>query len=439
VLHNALNSITEIGIYEDANYSDHSRIRVINSTCIIGLFITICSNLYLHIEGEFFLFNFLIFCLAFTMPLFANYYKLYTIARLAIYTGGIIAIAIAMRDTPDKIIYFAIAIIVIPYFFHEREFRILFLLITLLLPFLNIWYFDLNIYHTHNLRPVFFIITLLTCVMMVRKFIEIRSEKLNQNKAFLEELNEQKKSLATKEQSLSDVNDKLAIQNIELENFVYIASHDLKQPIRNTISYVQLLRRKLGKELGQDQLLGLGNLEQNAVHINSLITDLLTYSRVGKNCTPSEIDFKQLLVEIETEISNELDNRVTIEYNSNLFFNGRRDDVKYLFKEYINNVIENNSDNSNLKVLIKSVNDGHEIKVSVEDNGIGIPENKIAEIQNMFTKADKNINSSGSGLGLAICKKIVELHGGYQSFSKSSLGGLCVSVKFKDLNLMARA
>lgn len=330
-----------------------------------------------------------------------------------------------MVVTPDKIIYFVIPIIVLPYFFHERTYRLILLYITLILPIFLVLYFQMDFSIPHYSRPVFFVVSMITSMVFLVRFEEIRLEKKNQNDLLLDEIEKQKKHLSENEKELNGLNKKLSIQNKELEDFVYIASHDLKQPIRNTISYVQLLKKKLGPSLDLSKTEQLQHLESNALKINQLIKDLLSFSRIGKNCKASKFEFERLVRDCMVAVSEKEQKTFELKANCNIDVFAKRSDIEQLVEELISNAVQANPHQEDLLISVEASKNLNLLTCIIEDSGNGIPDAKLEFIQQIFNKVDKD--EDGSGIGTAICQKVVAGHNGTIEYIKSDLGGLKVT------------
>lgn len=428
----SVNNFTDSENFSHVVSQDQSRIRVINATCLLGLVVVLFVNLTLYITGEFYFINFLIFCFAFLCPLVANYFSFYTLARFLIYICGLIAISYTVIVTPDKIVYFVIPIIVLPYFFHEALYRTILLSLTLIVPIILVLYLQLDFSFPHHLRPLFFLVSLTTSIVFLIKFAEIKNDKTVQNQNLLKGISDQKVHLAKKENELNEINRKLSLQNQELENFVYIASHDLKQPIRNTISYVQLLKKKLskieGKPLDKSNADQLELLETNALSINKLIQNLLKFSRIGKSGKPTVFKLEPLVEACYNSIKESEQNNFGFQSDCDVEVFGRKADIQILIHELILNAVKANSDKEDLFVEFKACNYDQSVLCTIEDNGAGVPEDQLGYIQDIFNKVDET--DGGSGVGTAICQKVIASHNGNIYYKKSEQGGLKVAFSF---------
>lgn len=201
--------------------------------------------------------------------------------------------------------------------------------------------------------------------------------------------------------------------NAELEQFAYVASHDLQEPLRIVASYTQLLARRYKDKLDSDANEFIEFIVDGATRMQNLINDLLSYSRVGTR--GQEFESNDLNKILETVI-NTLDLRIkdstaTVTHDSlpTLPTDGRQ--MLQLFQNLIGNALKFQSDSSPV-VHIGVVQLADEYLFSVRDNGIGIDSQYAERIFQVFQRLHGKGEYPGTGIGLAICKKIVERHGG---------------------------
>ncbi len=228
-----------------------------------------------------------------------------------------------------------------------------------------------------------------------------------------EQLNTQMEERKRAEQALRKKTEELARSNRELEQFAYVASHDLQEPLRMVTNYVQLLARRYKGKLDSDADEFIGFAEGGATRMWHLINALLTYSRVeteGKKPQPADC---------EIALRQSLDNlKVTIEENGALVTHDALPTVMadapqltQLFQNLIENAIKFHRDEPPRVHVSASQNGGGWIFL-VRDNGIGIAPEYTRRIFTIFQRLHSREKYAGTGIGLAICQKIVERHGG---------------------------
>lgn len=217
------------------------------------------------------------------------------------------------------------------------------------------------------------------------------------------------------ETQLHSLNDKLAISNSELEQFAYIASHDLQEPLRAISGFIQLLKKKYGTQLDESANHFIDRAISAADRMKGMISDVLSFSRITSK---SEI-FE--LVDMNDLVNTALQNlELTIkEKNANITVeklhsaNADSSQIVQVFQNLISNGIKFSRKNRCEITIFSECNDAdNEIVYSVRDNGIGIEEQYIDRIFLIFQRLHTIQEYSGSGIGLAICKRIIERHNG---------------------------
>ncbi len=208
--------------------------------------------------------------------------------------------------------------------------------------------------------------------------------------------------------------EELARSNKELEQFAYIASHDLQEPLRMVASYTELLGRRYVGKLDADADEFIGFAIDGATRMKRLINDLLAYSRVGTKGKPF------VAVELNDIVDFTLSNlKMAIEDTGAQITRDNLprivgDDVQLvqLFQNLISNAVKFRGATPP-KVHVGAVRDKDVWVISVQDNGIGIDPQYFERIFVIFQRLHSRHEYSGTGIGLAVCKRIVERHGGH--------------------------
>lgn len=203
--------------------------------------------------------------------------------------------------------------------------------------------------------------------------------------------------------------------NMQLENFAYIASHDLKAPIRTIISFSQLLKRNLKDKLDKDGEEFLEFIVSASKNMKDLIEDLLAYSKIDNQpIRQKSLSIENLLLAITSEIQTTIKEKKAIVKWDNIptTINGDLIKLKQLFQNLITNAIKFQVPNSQAIVNISCEEQTDFWRFKVEDNGIGIKPQYFDRIFSLFQKIHAKGEYNGTGLGLAICKKVVEQHKG---------------------------
>jgi PAS domain S-box-containing protein len=219
--------------------------------------------------------------------------------------------------------------------------------------------------------------------------------------------------LKTAKEELAWRADALARSNNELQQFAYIASHDLQEPLRMVSSYCQLLQRRYQEQLDEDAHEFINYAVDGAKRMQILINDLLSYSRVGTKGLPFKPTDCNLVLEhaIDNLKVAIQESHVDIKVGSMPVVLADEIQLVQLFQNLIGNAIKFRQ-NGSTEIEVDSKRKNGQWLISVRDNGIGIDEQFAERIFVIFQRLHNNRDYPGTGMGLAICKKIVERHGG---------------------------
>jgi PAS domain S-box-containing protein len=207
--------------------------------------------------------------------------------------------------------------------------------------------------------------------------------------------------------------EELKRSNKELEQFAYIASHDLQEPLRMVSSYVQLISHRYKDRLDKDADEFIGYAVNGTAHMQTLLNDLLTYSRAGAPGKPFALtDLNSVLSTTAVNLKKLIDdNHAEITHESLPAVYADKVQMVQVFQNLIGNAIKFRSNEPpHVKISIDLEN--NEWVVRVSDNGIGIDPKYFNRIFHIFKRIHSRDKYDGTGIGLAICRKIVERHGG---------------------------
>jgi signal transduction histidine kinase len=215
------------------------------------------------------------------------------------------------------------------------------------------------------------------------------------------------------ENQLRELNDKLTRSNADLQQFAYVASHDLQEPLRMVASYTQLLARRYKGKLDADADEFIGYAVDGATRMQRLINDLLAFSRVtsqGKAFEP--VDCNLLLEGVLRTLRLTIEeNRAVVTYDALPKVKADSGQLGQLFQNLVSNAVKFHGSEPP-RVHVSAERRNHEWVFSVQDNGIGVDPQYADRIFVIFQRLHNRDEYPGTGIGLALCKKIVERHGG---------------------------
>ena len=215
------------------------------------------------------------------------------------------------------------------------------------------------------------------------------------------------------EAALNEAHQELKRSNAELEQFAYVASHDLQEPLRMVSSYTQLLMRRYGERLDGDAREFTAYIIDGAGRMKQLIEDLLAYSRVGTKGkefkpVPVESALRRAIVNLRAAIE---ESGAAVTYESLPVAQADDTQLAQLFQNLIGNALKFRSA-SVPRIHVSCVQKPAEYEIVVADNGIGIEAQYFERIFMVFQRLHNKGEYPGTGIGLAICKKVIERHGG---------------------------
>jgi signal transduction histidine kinase len=225
----------------------------------------------------------------------------------------------------------------------------------------------------------------------------------------VQDITEQKKS----EQQLEAKNNELQLKNRELEQFAYVTSHDLQEPLRTISSFVEQFQKTYTERLDEKGLKFLHYITQATDRMRTLIKDLLDYSRIGRKQELASVDCNKIVSTVLDDLDSAIKEAgAEIKTGELPMISGYKTELKQLFQNLIINAIKFRKKEVHPEIEIASypVNGGYEFMI--KDNGIGIPAEHSERIFIIFQRLHTRTEYEGSGIGLSHCKKIVELHGG---------------------------
>jgi len=239
-------------------------------------------------------------------------------------------------------------------------------------------------------------------IRMIGSLEDISERKINEEQ--LKELNLQ----------INKRVEELAVSNAELEQFAYIASHDLQEPLRMITRFLSEIQRKYSDNLDDKGKEYIHYAVDGAHRMRNLILDLLEYSRVGKfDQTIETIDLNILIEEVTNYHEAFIkESNAVIKWNHLPAIKNRKTPIQLVFQNLISNALKYHSPSEPPKIEITHQDLEDHWLFSVKDNGIGIDPMFSEKIFIIFQRLHAKHEYSGTGIGLAICKKIIEAQGG---------------------------
>ena len=223
---------------------------------------------------------------------------------------------------------------------------------------------------------------------------------------------------------LQHANESLERSNIELQQFAYVASHDLQEPLRMVTGYIQLLEKRLASKLDTEAREFMGFAVDGAQRMQKLIEGILAYSRVGNRGQPFEpvdsaVALDEALLQLAAPIT---DTHAEVSAQPLPVVNADRTQLVQLFQNLVGNALKY-CVASVPQVRVAAQREGKFWRFSVCDNGIGIEPQYYGRIFGIFQRLHTRREFPGTGIGLAISKCIVERHGGQIGVEAAPGGG----------------
>jgi len=227
---------------------------------------------------------------------------------------------------------------------------------------------------------------------------------------------------------LKQKNYKLELYNKELDSFTYVASHDLKEPLRKILTYSNQMELEVYDKLSDNNKTHLNRIRHSAQRMQNLLNDLLLYSHVSvSEKSFEEVDLNKIVNDVIDNLHEEIIETSTQINADNLpVIKGMPFQIKQLFENLISNSIKYKQDHLPPKIIIggcvvheKDVDEIHYrdsdlyYKLFIRDNGVGFEQAYAEKIFKLFQRLHARTNKPGTGIGLTICKKIVDNHNGF--------------------------
>jgi len=281
-------------------------------------------------------------------------------------------------------------------------------------PFWMTWWFRLVVFTTAaGSVGAFYRFRTNTNNAQKAKLLQLVREKTLQLVLSTEEEQKARKEAEKARIETEHANKELKLKNKELEQFVYVASHDLQEPLRTTSSFVELIKQQYHGRLDEMADKYLDFISDASDRMKILIKDLLDFSRIGTNAALKKVDcniiMKNMLLDISVIIQ---ESKADIQYTELPVIDGYPTEIKLLFQNLVHNAIKFRKKDIAPRIKISVQKAGDYWEFAVSDNGIGMEKQYSERIFVIFQRLHTRKEYAGSGIGLSHCKKIVELHHG---------------------------
>ncbi len=253
------------------------------------------------------------------------------------------------------------------------------------------------------------LISVATVIALIRYFNEAIGLKTSR---------EYDRELSFRQQAVQE----LTRSNEELQQFAYVASHDLQSPLKTITNYLSLLEGRYGDQLDDNAKKLIGTSTAAAGRMRTLINDLLDFSRIGTNVEFKTIDLNELVAEILDEQQSDIQaTNATVDAEPLPAVTAHRTDLKQVFQNLITNGLKYRRAGVPPQLTIRAVDEGNHYRFSVADNGIGVEPHHYDRVFQIFQRLHGRNEYPGTGIGLATCKKVIDIYGG-QIWLNSTVG-----------------
>lgn len=238
---------------------------------------------------------------------------------------------------------------------------------------------------------------------------------LNEISALNNEMANTQRCLVKQNMEVIRLNKQLKEVNSNLEQFTYVASHDLKEPLRMITAFMELLKKKYGESLDEKANSYINFAIDGGFRMHNMINDLLEFSRTGDNTAAKKAaNLETIVNEVKMILAKQIeDTDAKILLNSTLpVIKVNKSELSRVFQNLLSNAIKFCKKGQSPVIQINSMEMEHDWLFTIEDNGIGIDSEKFGTVFEVFTRLHLRSEYEGTGIGLAICKKIIERHGG---------------------------
>lgn len=402
-----------IGITDELSFSEKLRIELNNLFLGVALPCVIIHLIYITL-GPRLLTSYLItgtWVIILLIPLYLNYRKKYFATKVYTVLACVLGISVVhllhgwnIRLEPT----YLMMILLCSFFFKRNLAIVMSIVVALVFVTVAILLSYITPPRADSILPTvpiaYFTFSVISCIVLITKVLT-ENEKIN---------------LITSSQ-----NETLAKKNKQLEKFTYIASHDLKTPIRNVTSFAMLVDRDLKRKEYEGIPDHVEYIKSSALQMSALVEDILQISTLDyadqevRTMTNLNLIAKQVVSTLKNEVS-EITAKIKIENLPDYYCNPS--EFYLVFQNLIQNSIKYNEHKTPC-VRLWAVEIGNELQIHVQDNGIGIEEAYHDQIFEFFKRLHSSKEYEGTGLGLGLCKRIIESYQGHISLVSNPAEG----------------
>ncbi len=405
-----LNKLRNIGIQSHLSDEEKSVIRMVNDALLICILFTFVDSLSTLASGKFSTAKFtLMFCALFLFSLLLVHWGKYYFSRvfLTLVLGILLVVqSYLFGATVDITNIFIVLIVFVIVVFQNDLLSILLLASYIVAAFFLKNWIIINLDHPLAgqgmiyAKEVYFILSLLLVSILILRVLKRKDNYIDLSNSLLQDL--EKNNSALKE------------SNDRLKSFAYATSHDLKTPLRNVSSYIELMVRRISGPKDEKLQEYLLLTRKGVANMNESIDDILTLSSLDYNLDKWEdIEILELIHELKYNYQDKLESGILkIDTNMLPSIKGNRTQLFVLFQNLFDNSIKYN-DSPNVLITISGKKTVKGVEIYFEDNGIGIEKEYASYVFEPFKRLHSNSIYEGTGLGLAIVKKIMDSHGGF--------------------------